>query len=111
MFTLVRITIWRQIVNDGGTKEAVSSWGGWIVTHKGTLDLLRPEIWKASFGNRLVDALLCEYMWEHLTEAEGRSAGGQRGQVSTIHLAIIFSFLVTYRLRRRSDLFSFINLR
>lgn len=49
-------------------------WPGWIATHKETLDLLRPDDWERSFGNRLVDALLCEHVWEHLTEAEGRSA-------------------------------------
>ncbi|BBO81064.1 hypothetical protein DSCO28_16300 [Desulfosarcina ovata subsp. sediminis] len=40
------------------------------------MDLLRPEDWEASFGRRLVDAFLCEHVWEHLTEAEGRAAAG-----------------------------------
>jgi predicted SAM-dependent methyltransferase len=49
-------------------------WPGWIPTHRQALDLLRPEDWEASFGRRLVDAFLCEHVWEHLTEAEGRAA-------------------------------------
>ena len=49
-------------------------WPGWIPTHKEALDLLRPEDWEASFGSRLVDAFLCEHVWEHLTEAEGLAA-------------------------------------
>lgn len=51
-------------------------WPGWIATQKETLDLLRPGDWQASFGRRLVDAFLCEHVWEHLTEAQGRSAAG-----------------------------------
>jgi predicted SAM-dependent methyltransferase len=49
-------------------------WPGWIATHRETLDLLQPEDWAASFGQRLVDAFLCEHVWEHLTETEGRAA-------------------------------------
>jgi predicted SAM-dependent methyltransferase len=50
------------------------SYEGWIATHKEQLDLLRREDWEQSFGTRRVDALLCEHVWEHLTEAEGRFA-------------------------------------
>jgi predicted SAM-dependent methyltransferase len=49
-------------------------WPSWIATQKEQLDLLRPEDWEASFGVRIVDALLCEHVWEHLSEAEGRAA-------------------------------------
>lgn len=47
---------------------------GWIATQREDLDLLRPDLWKACFGERRVDAFLCEHVWEHLTESEGRSA-------------------------------------
>jgi predicted SAM-dependent methyltransferase len=47
---------------------------GWIATQREDLDLLRPDLWKHSFGPRRVDAFLCEHVWEHLTEAEGRAA-------------------------------------
>ena len=47
---------------------------GWIATHQEQLDLLRREDWAASFGERQIDALLSEHVWEHLTEAEGRQA-------------------------------------
>ena len=46
----------------------------WIATQKERLDLLRPKDWEASFSDRRIDALLCEHVWEHLTEAEGRAA-------------------------------------
>ena len=49
-------------------------WPGWIPTQREQLDLLRRADWEASFGARKIDALLCEHVWEHLTEAEGRSA-------------------------------------
>ena len=50
------------------------SYPGWIATHKEQLDLLERDDWAASFGDRLIDALLCEHVWEHLTEAQGRLA-------------------------------------
>ncbi len=50
------------------------SWPGWIATQKEQLDLSRRDDWVASFGGRRIDALLCEHVWEHLTEAEGRAA-------------------------------------
>jgi predicted SAM-dependent methyltransferase len=49
-------------------------WPGWVVTQKEQLDFLNPEDWQDSFHNRPVDALLCEHVWEHLTESEGRAA-------------------------------------
>jgi predicted SAM-dependent methyltransferase len=51
-------------------------WQGWIPTQREELDLLRPEDWQASFNSRPADAFLCEHVWEHLTEAEGRVAAG-----------------------------------
>lgn len=47
---------------------------GWIATHEEQLDLLCYPDWSQSFGTRPVDALLCEHVWEHLTEAEARQA-------------------------------------
>lgn len=50
------------------------TYDGWIATQKEHLDLLRRDEWVASFGARRADAFLCEHVWEHLTEAEGRAA-------------------------------------
>ena len=49
-------------------------WPGWLPTQKDELDLLHPDDWEASFYARPADAFLCEHVWEHLTEAEGRAA-------------------------------------
>lgn len=49
-------------------------WDGWIPTGRGDLDLLDPTTWAAWFGERRADVLLCEHVWEHLTEEEGRAA-------------------------------------
>lgn len=50
------------------------AWPGWLPTHQEQLDLLDPDGWARSFGERRVDAFLCEHVWEHLTEEEGRAA-------------------------------------
>ncbi|MBE2195948.1 MAG: hypothetical protein IAE83_17370 [Anaerolinea sp.] len=47
---------------------------GWIPTQKEELNLLDRTDWVRSFSTRRIDALLCEHVWEHLTEAEGRLA-------------------------------------
>ncbi|GGO34408.1 class I SAM-dependent methyltransferase [Deinococcus humi] len=49
-------------------------WDGWIPTQQEQLDLLDRTSWAAWFGGRRADALLCEHVWEHLSEAEGRAA-------------------------------------
>ena len=49
-------------------------WDGWTPTQKSDLDLLDPGSFARWFGNRRADALLCEHVWEHLTEDEGRAA-------------------------------------
>jgi predicted SAM-dependent methyltransferase len=49
-------------------------WPGWIATQKEQLDLLSPADWEKSFGRRRADAFLCEHVWEHLTETQGREA-------------------------------------
>jgi len=50
------------------------SWDGWVATHREQLDLCDPASWAAWFGDRRADALLCEHVFEHLTEAQGRAA-------------------------------------
>ncbi len=47
---------------------------GWIPSQKEQLNLLDRDDWGRSFGNRRMDALLCEHVWEHLTEEEARAA-------------------------------------
>lgn len=47
---------------------------GWIATQQEHLNLLRREDWAVSFHERSIDALLCEHVWEHLSEVEGRAA-------------------------------------
>ncbi len=47
---------------------------GWTDTQKEDLDLLQPASWTARYRAGTIDALLCEHVWEHLTEAEGRAA-------------------------------------
>ena len=49
-------------------------WDGWTATQQEDLDLLNPGSWAAWFGERRADALLCEHVWEHLTEVQGRAA-------------------------------------
>ena len=49
-------------------------WPGWIPTQKEDLDLLQPEDWGITFRSRPADAFLCEHVWEHLTDAQGRAA-------------------------------------
>lgn len=49
-------------------------WDGWIPTQQADLDLLDRATWAAWFGGRRADALLCEHVWEHLSEAQGRVA-------------------------------------
>lgn len=59
-----------RIIIGAGTQH----YDGWIATQREDLDLLRPDMWHKSFGKRRIDALLCEHVWEHLTEAQGRAA-------------------------------------
>lgn len=59
-----------RVIIGAGPQE----WPGWIAAQKESLDLLKPDDWAGSFHQRAPDALLCEHVWEHLTEAEGRAA-------------------------------------
>ncbi|KQR40717.1 methyltransferase domain-containing protein [Deinococcus sp. Leaf326] len=49
-------------------------WPGWIPTQQEDLDLRDPASFARWFGARRADAFLCEHVWEHLTETEGRAA-------------------------------------
>lgn len=49
-------------------------WPGWLPTQQEDLDLLDPACWEALLGERRAAAFLCEHVWEHLTEEEGRAA-------------------------------------
>ena len=49
-------------------------WDGWLPTNREQLDLLDRDGWEGAFRHRRADAFLCEHVWEHLSEAEGRAA-------------------------------------
>ena len=59
----------KVIIGAGG-----QSYDGWIATQREDLDLLDPDCWISNFDERKADAFLCEHVWEHLTEQEGRRA-------------------------------------
>jgi predicted SAM-dependent methyltransferase len=59
-----------KVILGAGTQ----TYPGWIATQKEQLDLLKREDWVESFSSRQVDAFLCEHVWEHLTESQGRLA-------------------------------------
>jgi len=50
------------------------AWPGWVPTQQEQLDLLSRPSFEAYFGAQKADAFLCEHVWEHLTEAQGREA-------------------------------------
>ncbi len=59
-----------RVIIGAGTQ----AWPGWILTQREDLDLRSRDTWDAFFQGRLADALLCEHVWEHLTEQEGQAA-------------------------------------
>jgi len=61
-----------KVIVGAGTQR----WDGWIATHQEQLDLCDRATWVQWFGDRRADALLCEHVFEHLTEAQARSAAG-----------------------------------
>jgi predicted SAM-dependent methyltransferase len=69
-FNLYKQTEPLQVILGAGTQ----AYDAWISTNQEELDLLCPQDWQLSFNARLTDAFLCEHVWEHLTEAEGREA-------------------------------------
>ncbi len=68
----------RLLDNDGPLRIIIGAgeqtWPGWIATQGDELNLLRREQWEAIFGTQRIDARLCEHVWEHLTDSEGRAA-------------------------------------
>ncbi|WP_018759015.1 class I SAM-dependent methyltransferase [Paenibacillus terrigena] len=50
------------------------SYPGWIQTQENELNLLNRDDWYRSFGDRKIDIILCEHVWEHLTYEEGIEA-------------------------------------
>ena len=44
---------------------------GWIATQENELNLLNENSFKNIFKDQLVDAMLAEHVWEHMTEEEG----------------------------------------
>ena len=59
-----------RLILGAGTQR----WPGWIATQQRDLDFLQPEGWAHQFGERRASAFLCEHVWEHLTEEQGRAA-------------------------------------
>lgn len=49
-------------------------WAGWLPTGREELDLTDQTSFARFFGDRRADAFLCEHVWEHLTETQGREA-------------------------------------
>jgi predicted SAM-dependent methyltransferase len=47
---------------------------GFISTQQSELDLLQPQDWLQSFGERRARTILAEHVWEHLTLEEGLEA-------------------------------------
>ena len=47
---------------------------GFLSTQQSELDLLKPSDWEESFGERRIQTILAEHVWEHLTEEEGGEA-------------------------------------
>ncbi|MCJ8010757.1 methyltransferase domain-containing protein [Paenibacillus sp. KQZ6P-2] len=47
------------------------SYPGWIQTQEEELNLIVRQDWVNSFGDRKIDTILCEHVWEHLTYEEG----------------------------------------
>lgn len=50
------------------------SYPGWIQAQEHELNLLIRHDWELSFGDRKIDAILSEHVWEHLTYDEGVEA-------------------------------------
>lgn len=59
----------RVIVGAGGSGQE-----GWISTDIDQLNLLQPRDWQFCFRDKLIDSILAEHVWEHLTEEQGLEA-------------------------------------
>jgi predicted SAM-dependent methyltransferase len=59
-----------RILIGAGTQK----FSGWIATQKEELDLLSPSSFERFFKGQRASHFVCEHVWEHLTENEGRIA-------------------------------------
>lgn len=50
---------------------------GWLPTDVEYLNLLKPSDWERYFDKHLIDAILAEHVWEHLSLEEGLEAARQ----------------------------------
>ena len=57
------------IVGAGKTK-----YDGWISTQEDELNLLNMEQWENLKGDKEIEAILAEHVWEHLSLEEGKEA-------------------------------------
>jgi predicted SAM-dependent methyltransferase len=62
----------RIIIGSGGMYGP-----GWIPSEIQFLNLLDDADWQKAFGKRLIDVLLAEHVWEHLTPADASQAAAQ----------------------------------
>ena len=78
----IRFSLWRekvdflrQVAATDKPRVVIGSSGvfnaGWIPSNYQYLNLLNESHWIRAFGDRKVDALLAEHVWEHLSEADG----------------------------------------
>jgi predicted SAM-dependent methyltransferase len=75
----LRRKLLRQIAGDGPLRVILGGghylpYPGWHLTERETLDVTEERAWLALFGDRLVDNLLAEHVWEHLTPEAGLTA-------------------------------------
>ncbi len=67
-----------RLTDESSVKIVIGAAGiydaGWINTEIDFLNLLNPDHWTAYFQRNMIDAILAEHVWEHLTLAEGLEA-------------------------------------
>lgn len=65
----------KRLVKQRPCKIVVGAGGifqyGWIPTEIEYFNLLKPDDWERYFSNNLIDAILTEHVWEHLTKEQG----------------------------------------
>ena len=64
---IAQSSVW--IVGAGKTK-----YDGWISTQEDELNLLNMEQWENLKGDKEIEAILAEHVWEHLSLEEGKEA-------------------------------------
>ncbi len=62
----------RIVIGSGGFYDK-----GWIPSDVQYLNLLKDSDWQRAFGNRSIDILLAEHVWEHLTPAAAIEAAAR----------------------------------